>query len=76
MLEVASRSEFNNQSEFKVKHENYDPMIELIVTERYETIKNLYDYDVEDFLLLFEMILVKNANRMISMQKQSREMKT
>ena len=43
-------------------------MVELIVSEKYETMKNLHDYSVEEFLALYEMIVVKNIKQRLAMK--------
>ena len=42
-----------------------DGMVTLIVSEKYETLKNLYEYSVEDVLDLFEIALVSRINTRI-----------
>jgi hypothetical protein len=43
-------------------------MIQLVVSEKYETILNLHQYSMEEFLALFELIVVKNVNQAMEMK--------
>jgi hypothetical protein len=45
--------------------------MQLIVLKKFETLKNLYEYDIEDYLALFELVLVSSANEALSMSKLS-----
>ena len=52
-----------------------DIYIELVVSEGKETIKNLYDYDVEDFISLVELIIIDNFNRKVDQVSAMMKMK-
>lgn len=39
-----------------------------IVSEKYETILNLHEYSIEEFLALFELVIVKNVNQAMEMK--------
>lgn len=51
-----------------------DAMIKTIVSEKYETIKNLHDYSVEEFIALYEIILVNTVTKALAMNKVKSEM--
>jgi hypothetical protein len=44
-------------------------MINSIVSEKYETLLNLRNYSMEDFLTLYEIVLVKFVNEALEMRK-------
>jgi len=44
-------------------------MINFIVSEKYETFSNLRNYSVEDFLTLYEIVLVKVVNEAMELRK-------
>lgn len=51
----------------------WDSWIRLIIGRKYETYNNLIKYDIEDYIHLFEFVIVEYANEMIvneSMNKQ------
>jgi hypothetical protein len=43
-------------------------MVQFIVSEKYETILNLHEYSIEEFLALFELVIVKNVNQAMEMK--------
>lgn len=43
-------------------------MIQFVVSEKYETMLNLHKYSMEEFLALFELIVVKNVNQAMEMK--------
>jgi len=49
-------------------------MVRSIVFAQYETMPNLREYSVEDFLCLFEIIYVKNANKAIAFEMARRNL--
>lgn len=52
-----------------------DTWMQLIILKKYETLKNLWEYDMEDYLALFELVLVATANETLSMMNMSRPKK-
>jgi len=49
-------------------------MVQFIVAEKYETILNLHEYSMEEFLALFELVVVKNVNQAIEMKTAKQNM--
>lgn len=43
-----------------------DPWTQLIIKKKYETLQRLQTYDIEDYLMLFEWVLVESANEMLA----------
>lgn len=50
-----------------------DSWMQLIILRKFETLKNLYTYDMEDYLALFELVLVSSANEALAMAKINKE---
>ena len=49
-------------------------MVQFIVSEKYETMLNLHEYSIEEFLALFELVVVKNVNNAMEMKQAKRNM--
>jgi hypothetical protein len=49
-------------------------MIKLIVSEKYETLLNLHQYSVEEFITLFEIIFTKTVNQYLDAENMKRNM--
>jgi hypothetical protein len=45
--------------------------MQLIILKKFETLPNLLNYDMEDYLALFELVLVSSANEALSMANLS-----
>lgn len=44
-----------------------DSWVQLIISKKYETLFNLYQYDMEDYLGLFELVLINTVNEALAM---------
>lgn len=65
-----------NDDGIKVDYDGpLDTWMQLIILKKYETLKNLWEYDMEDYLALFELVLVATANETLSMMNMSRPKK-
>jgi len=58
----------NDNISLKSESPYVDHMVRSIVFAQYETMPNLRKYSVEEFLALFEIIYVKNANKAIAFE--------
>jgi len=58
----------------KVETPYFDHMVKTIVFENYETLLNLREYSVEDFLALFEIVYIKKINSVIASESARRKM--
>lgn len=52
-----------NAKFLSIENEYMNPMIGCIIAEKYETLANLKQYTISEFLYLFECVIVYNINK-------------
>jgi hypothetical protein len=67
-------SKQHNPGYLKSESTYIDDMIKLIVSEKYETLLNLHQYSVEEFITLFEIIFTKTVNQYLDAENMKRNM--
>ena len=76
MLKASSfgGSRQHNPGHLKSESMYIDDMVKLVVNEKYETILNLHQYSIEDFIALFEIVFTRMVNQYLDAENMKRNM--